>query len=152
MRTITVKAMKALKFSTKATLKDLNKYTGVKPNELYIEAQKLGYQTWDAQVWQYTGADGKMDTEFTLDILLPIRGDGNGTRSQLFEIVEVPEFKALQMLHEGPWSEIGPVYCQLMKYVAEKHLQPTGVTRENYIRCDFENQENCITEVLVGIK
>ena len=38
-----------------------------------------------------------------------------------------------------------------MKHVADNTLQITGITREVYIRCDFENQENCITEVMIGL-
>jgi len=151
MRTTTVKAQKVLKFTTKATLKDLNKYTGSKPNELYAEAARLGYQCWEPQIWQYTGADGKPDTEFKLEIMLPIQGEGNGQKPEQFEIESIGEFKALQTLHEGPWSEIGPVYCQLMKHVGQNNLPITGTTREVYIRCDFEHQENCITEVLIGL-
>ncbi|MCQ2974879.1 MAG: GyrI-like domain-containing protein [Bacteroidales bacterium] len=151
MRTRTVKSFKALKFTTKATLKDLDKYTGQKPNELYIEAQKLGFQTCESQVWQYFGADGKPDTEFTLEILLPIQGEGNGSKSENFEIVQVPEFKCLSKLHEGPWSEIGPVYCEMMKYCFANNLKYNLISREVYIRCDFEDQSNCITEIQIGI-
>ncbi len=151
MRITTVKAKKVMKFTTNATLKDLDKYTGTKPSELYVEAQKCGYQTMEPQIWQYTGPDGKPDTVFKLEIMLPIMGDGNGLKPEGFEIDEVGEFKALQTLHEGPWAELGPVYCKLMKHVADNALQPTGVTREVYVRCDFENQENCITEVLIGL-
>lgn len=151
MRITTVKAKKVMKFTTNATLKDLDKYTGTKPSELYAEAQRCGYQTLEPQIWQYTGPDGKPDTVFKLEIMLPIMGDGNGLKPEGFEIDEVGEFKALQTLHEGPWAEIGPVYCKLMKHVADNALQTTGVTREVYIRCDFENQENCITEVLIGL-
>ena len=39
MRITTVKAKKVMKFTTNATLKDLDKYTGTKPSELYVEAQ-----------------------------------------------------------------------------------------------------------------
>ncbi len=151
MRITTVKAKKVMKFTTNATLKDLDKYTGTKPTELYVEAQRCGYQTMEPQIWQYTGPDGKPDTVFKLEIMLPIMGDGNGLKPEGFEIDEVGEFKALQTLHEGPWAELGPVYCKLMKHVADNALQPTGVTREVYVRCDFENQENCITEVLIGL-
>lgn len=151
MRITTVKAKKVMKFTTNATLKDLDKYTGTKPTELYAEAQKCGYQTFEPQIWQYTGADGKPDTVFKLEIMLPITGDGNGLKPEGFEIGEIGEFKALQTLHEGPWAELGPVYCKLMKHVADNALQITGITREVYIRCDFENQENCITEVMIGL-
>ncbi len=151
MRITTVKAKKVMKFTTNATLKDLDKYTGTKPTELYVETQRCGYQTMEPQIWQYTGPDGKPDTVFKLEIMLPIMGDGNGLKPEGFEIDEVGEFKALQTLHEGPWAELGPVYCKLMKHVADNALQPTGVTREVYVRCDFENQENCITEVLIGL-
>ena len=151
MRITTVKAKRVMKFTTNATLKDLDKYTGTKPSELYAEAQRCGYQTMEPQIWQYTGPDGKPDTVFKLEIMLPIIGDGNGLKPEGFEIDEAKEFKALQILHEGPWAELGPVYCKLMKHVADNALQTTGVTREVYIRCDFENQENCVTEVMIGL-
>ncbi|MCQ2237220.1 MAG: hypothetical protein MJZ18_09540 [Bacteroidales bacterium] len=152
MRISDVKAKRVIKFTTIATLKDLDKFTGTTPNQLYAEAARLGYQTWEPQIWQYTGADGKPETEFKLEIMLPIHGEGNGLKSDKFEIAEAAEFKALQTLHEGPWAEIAPVYCSLMKQVAETGLQTTNITREVYVRCDFENQENCITEVMIGIK
>jgi len=151
MRIRTVKAQKVIKFTTKATLKDLNQYTGSKPSELIAEAMRLGYMVWEPQIWQYTGADGKPDTEFTLEIMLPIAGQGNGEPNAPFEIADIPEFKALVQLHEGPWANIGPVYCELMKHVATNQLPITGITREVYIRCDFEDQSNCITEVMIGL-
>lgn len=151
MRITTAKATKVIKFTTTATLKDLNNYTGNTPAELYAEAIRLGYQTPHPQIWQYTGADGKPDTEFKLEIMLPVVGSGNGLKSDKFEVDEVSQFKALQTIHEGPWSTIAPVYCQLMKHVADNNLNITGVTREVYIRCDFENQANCITEVMIGL-
>lgn len=151
MRITTAKAQKVIKFTTTATLMDLDKFTGSTPNQLYAEAARLGYQTWQPQIWQYTGADGKPDTVFKLEIMLPVEGEGNGLKSDKFEIAEASEFKALQTLHEGPWAEIAPVYCQLMKHVATNNLSVTGVTREVYVRCDFEDQANCITEVLIGL-
>ena len=99
MRITTVKAKKVMKFTTNATLKDLDKYTGTKPSELYAEAQRCGYQTMEPQIWQYTGPDGKPDTVFKLEIMLPIIGDGNGLKPEGFEIGEAKEFKALQTLH-----------------------------------------------------
>lgn len=152
MRTTTSKSQKVLKYTTKATLSDLYKYTGTKPQELMAEAARLGYTCCGPQIWQYTGADGKPGTEFKLEIMLPIQGCGNGSKPCGFNTESLGEFKALQQLHEGPWSQIGSVYCSLMRHIAENGLKATGITREVYIRVDFEHQENCITEVLIGLE
>jgi effector-binding domain-containing protein len=53
--------------------------------------------------------------------------------------------------NNGPWDQVGKVYEKMMQEVEEKKYQPTFVSREVYLKCDFINQENCITEVQFGI-
>jgi effector-binding domain-containing protein len=42
-------------------------------------------------------------------------------------------------------------YQKIMGEVTRKSIPFSGVSREVYILCDFENQENCITEIQIEI-
>ncbi|HOU69726.1 MAG TPA: GyrI-like domain-containing protein [Paludibacteraceae bacterium] len=141
---------KVIKFATRATLKDLNQYTGVMPARLTEAAQKLGIATGEPQIWQYTGSDGNLDTEFSLEICIPIRSFTGDPSPFVFD--ELPSLRCISQLHKGPWMELGKTYQDIMEELLKKTIDFKPITREIYINCDFENQQNCITEVQVVLK
>lgn len=151
MRQRTVKAQRVLRYTTEATLKDLDKYTGTKPCELMEEAKRIGYKTLEPQIWQYIGCEPNPDKIFTLEIMLPIQGEGNGLKPNNFEIVDIPAFKCVSELHEGEWKEMGNTYGKIMNYCKDNNFQYNGLCREVYVHCDFEEHSNCITDVQMGI-
>ena len=55
-------------------------------------------------------------------------------------------------LHCGAWMEMGRTYQVMMEEIAKKSMGFTGVSREIYINCDFENQQNCVTELQIVLK
>lgn len=150
METKQVEKMKVIKFTTRATLKDLNQYTGVMPTRLMEKAQELGVASGEPQIWQYTGSDGKPDTEFLLEICVPVRSFVGDPGEFVFD--EISAVACLSEIHKGPWMEMGLTYQKLIGKIVEEKIAITGVTREIYINCDFENQQNCITEIQVVLK
>lgn|SRR5574344_849165 len=150
METKTIAQQVVLKFETEATLSDLAKYTGNKPCELFDEIAALNLQVAGPQIWQYTGSDGRPDTKFKLEICVPIT-EAKGQPKQ-FVFDTIPAFKCLNATHLGEWNTMGDTYSKLMQSCFDNGLKPTGICREVYENCDFENQINNITQVQVGIE
>lgn len=145
-----IESVKVLKYSTKATLKDLASYTGVVPTELMTTVAEQGIEVAGSQIWQYTGSDGNPDTTFLLEICVPIKefkGD-----SGKFEFGVLPEIKCLSVIHKGSWSKMGATYGEMMAEIAQKKMSISGICREIYTHCDFENEANCVTEIEIAIQ
>ena len=150
METKVIDAVKVIKFSTKATLKSLNQFTGVMPDKLMKKANELGVADGWPQIWQYSGSDGRPDTEFQLDICVPVTSfDGDPGE---FSFCELPAVRCLSEMHCGAWMEMGRTYQVMMEEIAKKSIGFTGVSREIYINCDFKNQQNCVTELQIVLK
>lgn len=150
METKQVKMTKVIKFSTRATLRDLGKYTGVMPAKLAEKAQALGIACEEPQIWQYTGSDGNPDTEFLLDICVPV-SSFSGDPGE-FSFYELPAISCLSEMHHGAWMDMETTYQKLMEEMWEKSMHFSSISREIYITCDFINQQNCITEVQAVLK
>lgn len=139
-----------IRFSVRTSLKELNNYTFVVPEALKQKAEELGIATNKPQIWQYTGSDGNPNTEFLLQICVPIsKIQGNAGN---FEFATIPAHTFISHIHKGPWNLLGNTYKMLVDEIVSKKLRYTNITRELYVNCDFENQENCITEVQVVLE
>ncbi|MBN1927123.1 MAG: GyrI-like domain-containing protein [Prolixibacteraceae bacterium] len=138
-----------LMLSVQSSLATLKNDIGNLPNELGETAQKLGLEIAGAQIWQYVGSDGQPNTKFRLDICLPIK-EAKGDPGK-FKFEELPVFNCLSEMHKGPWSNLGNTYQKMMGEMTRKGMIPTSTSREIYLNCDFENQENNLTEVQVEI-
>ena len=138
-----------LKHSVKTTLNGLMAVTGIVPEQLMQKAGEMELMPIAPQVWQYTGSDGQPETQFLLDICLPIeevKGDPTP-----FEFDVLPPSTVISHLHHGAWNRMGETYQKIISEVQQKGLVMNGISREIYLNCDFENQENCLTEIQVGI-
>lgn len=131
------------------TLREINKYVGNTPAMVAEEALKKGYKIIGPQIWNYMGADGNPDTKFTIDICFPIEQSdiNNGSDTKI-----LGGFKAACHILKGPWSELSTAYSALMGEMNEKGLQLSSYCREVYHLCDFNEQNNCITEIQLGIQ
>jgi effector-binding domain-containing protein len=129
----------------KTTLKELPQLSSVS-KEVYSDAANNSFVSGPI-FWIYRGADGKPDTEFTLEIAVPIQGFFN---SKKFSIKELTPFKAVVHRHEGPWEDLGDSYGQIMQYVESNKIPIKDEFREIYLNVDFQRPENNITEVQVG--
>jgi effector-binding domain-containing protein len=139
-----------LKHTLASTLNSLAGDIGEIPNQLAAKAGELGLEIVAPQIWQYIGSDGNPHTRFTLDICLPV--NEAKTDAGVFEFSELPAFNCITELHLGAWMNLGQTYHKILGEMTRKAMVPTGVTREVYLQCDFQNPENCVTEIQIEVK
>lgn len=146
----TVEKTLVLCISLDTTLKAMHTDIGELPNELIAKAMELQLEIAGPQIWVYDGADGQPDTPLELTIAVPV-GKKSGDPGK-FRFGEFPEMNCISEIHKGPWAKLGDAYCKLMPAIAQQGYVYTGISREVYHLCDFENQENCITEIQIEVK
>lgn len=146
----TVSATTVLMYALNATLKTIVTDSGNIPNELMAKAAELGLEVTGSQIWDYHGADGRPDTKFKMKICVPVK-EAKGDPGK-FSFEELPEITCISETHKGPWNQLGNTYHRIFGEMSRKKLAPTGANREIYINCDFENEENNITEVQVVVQ
>ena len=139
-----------LMYTLKSSLATMTTDVGNLPDEMMTIVQKLGLEITGPQIWQYTDSDGQPNTKFTLDICIPVKA-ANGDPGK-FKFLTLPEFKCISEIHKGAWDKLGNTYQRIMGEITRKSIPFTGVSREIYIGCDFENPENCVTEVQMEIQ
>jgi effector-binding domain-containing protein len=100
------------------------------------------------QIWRYLGSDGNPETEFTLQIALPIAEPNTNIEG----LASLDTFKCGAFIHEGSWSEFGKVYERIIGEVIIAGFRMTCETREIYHRVDFEVETNNVTEIQIGIQ
>jgi len=146
----TVQKTTVICITLKSSLKTLMTDTGNLPNELAEKVAELGLEVAGPQIWVYEGSDGNPNTTFELTIAIPVAkkvGDPGK-----FRFAEFPEFKCVSEIHKGPWAALGQTYQKMMPAIVQQGLSYTGTSREIYKVCDFENQENCVTEIQIEVK
>lgn len=136
-------------FTTRTTLNELSSLVGAVAAELYKEAAAQQLLPVGPITWIYIGADGKPDTVFTLEIALPVHGQP--ATESLFLYKELPAFQCATTVHYGAWNKLGDAYRRLFAGLQQNGRQANGFCREEYIRMDFADTANNITEVQVGI-
>lgn len=136
--------------SMKTSLVKIHEAIGVKPNMIVEELKKQGIEPAAPQIWSYTGCDGKPETEFSLDICIPVATKGENTPNITF--TNLNKVNCLTYIHNGPWSEFGQVYENIFAQIAEVGKIPSGQFREVYLNCDFEDQSKCVTEIQIEIQ
>lgn len=146
----TVQKINVLCISIDTKLKTMMEDTGNLPNELVEKALELNLEIAGPQIWVYDTTDGNPDTPFELTIALPVNIP-NGDAGK-FRFAEFPEFNCISEIHKGPWSKLGETYQKLMPSVLQPGQSCRVICREVYHICDFENQENCVTEIQVEVK
>jgi len=146
----TVQKTTVLCISLNTSLKSLITDTGNLPNELLAKAAELKLEIVGPQIWVYEGSDGNPNTKMEVTIAVPvskISGDPGK-----FRFAEFPEMNCISEIHKGPYAKSGETYMKLMAAIMSEGLSYTGTSREIYKVCDFENQENCITEIQIEVK
>jgi effector-binding domain-containing protein len=141
-------AMTVLYSTHQTTLGQLHQFVGTVAKQLYAEAVNNDVLVSGPVYWLYYGLDGQPDTVFTLEIALPVQGKITASR---FATKELPAFRAASHVHENAWTKIPATYAQIMQFIAMNKLKMTGEFREIYTNIDFENPDNNLTEVQIGI-
>ncbi len=146
----TVQKVNVLCLSLNTKITSLVNDAGNLPNELVEKALELGLEISGPQIWVYDGCDENPNTTFELTIALPIaQAAGDAGK---FRFAEFPEMNCISEIHKGPWAKLGETYQKLMPAIMQQGHAYTGISREVYHVCDFENQENCVTEIQIEIK
>ncbi|MBC7850380.1 MAG: GyrI-like domain-containing protein [Chitinophagaceae bacterium] len=140
--------MTVLYSTHQTTISGLSQFVGTVVKELFTEAVSNDVLVSGPVYWVYHGMDGQPDTVFTLEIAIPIQGV---IKSSRFATKELPAFKTASHVHENGWTKIPATYAQIMQFIAMNSLQMTGECREIYWNIDFENPENNLTEIQVGV-
>jgi hypothetical protein len=146
----TLQKVNVLCISLDTKITTLTHDTGTLPNELIEKALELNLEITGPQIWVYDGCDENPNTPFELTIAVPIAiptGDPGK-----FRFAEFPEMNCISEIHKGPWAKLGETYQKLMPAIMQQGYVYTGISREVYHICDFENQEKCITEIQIEIQ
>ncbi|MBI9053556.1 MAG: GyrI-like domain-containing protein [Bacteroidales bacterium] len=131
----------------KTTLETIGEHVQVLPEQILKELNQKGFSTEGPQVWIYTGADGKPETEFDLLVGFPVANDKMDV-----DITALEDFKCVTTIHRGTWAKFQESYCSIIGELMQNGLQMTGECREVYHNVDFENMDNNVTEIQIGIK
>ena len=150
MQIKTIHPMQVFCFETKTTLQDLLQYVRVVAQRLYKDAIKHDLEVTGPVYWIYEGADGQLDTIFTLTIALPVSKTEKITEGD-FKLKTLDSFRCLSHTHEGAWENLGQTYGQLFSEIQVKELAISGQNREIYLNMDFDNPTGNITEVQIGL-
>lgn len=137
-------------FSTEATLMELGKYVRVKAQETYIEAIKNNLEITGPIYWIYYGMDGNPNTKFKLEIGVPVQFANSASNG--FTCKNIEKMELATCVHEGSWDKFPQSYESLVGEIMKSGKIPNGIAREVYINIDFENPENNITEIQLGVK
>lgn len=145
-----VEKTNVLMYSLTSTLKTIANDCGQVSMDIEAKAKELGLEITGSQIWSYHGVDGNPDTRFKLDICLPIKEVKGDPR--IFKFTQLPEINCLSEMHKGSWSQFSNTYRRMFGEMSRKGMIPTGVNREIYLNCDFEDDGNNLTEIQIEIQ
>jgi effector-binding domain-containing protein len=131
----------------KTSLKTIWNHVQVLPKEIMNEMVQKNVNAQGPQIWTYKGADGNPETIFDLMVGFPVENSNVDS-----SINTLPDFNCASIIHKGDWSKFNETYCLVIGEVMKNGYQMTGECREIYHTVDFENVENNITEIQIGIK
>jgi effector-binding domain-containing protein len=144
-----IKPFKTLCFTCQTSLAEVGKYVRIKAREIHQSAIDNHFEITGPVYWIYEGMDGNPATQFQLQICVPVF-----TKSSFqgpFEIKEFSNFRCISEIHNGRWTEMYKTYGEIIGNALQQGKTLTGISREIYINMDFENPDNNITEIQIGI-
>lgn len=145
----TLPAINLFCFSTEATLAELQQYVRIKASEVYTQAQKDNLEITGPIYWVYYGMDGNPSTKFQLDIGVPVQESKACTDGFCCKILDEMDYATC--LHVGNWNGFPETYSTLVNQIIASGRMLNGLTREVYINIDFNNPENNLTEIQLGL-
>jgi effector-binding domain-containing protein len=145
-----INPMNVLCYQTRTTINQMSQYIRVVAKQLYTQANESGLEVTGPVYWIYYGMDGKPETEFTLQITLPVHACKPVPGE--FACQQLDAFTCVSALHADVWEKMPLTYETLIAGIEKNEYQMNGICREIYIHMDFDNPENSITEVQIGIQ
>lgn len=146
----TLPVFSALCYTEKTNNAGLQKLVRIKARELYTEAINRQIEITGPLYWNYYGMDGNPETLFTLEIAIPVVVPTmyNG----VFVIKEIPGGAFACLTHYGIWESLSSAYGVLIPEILQAGYTMIGFSREIYLNMDFNNPQNHVTEIQVGVK
>jgi effector-binding domain-containing protein len=145
-----INPMNVLSFQKRTTVTQMLQYVRVVARRLYAQAYEHDLEITGPVYWIYYGMDGKPDTEFTLQIALPVQVCT--PLSGEFTCQRLEGFTCISALHTDVWENLPQTYEKLIAHIQQNGYQMTGICREIYIHMDFDQPLNSLTEVQIGIE
>jgi len=141
-----IKQTKVFGREIKTSLGKIEEHVKVLPESIASEMNQKGFESNGPQIWVYNGADGNPTTEFDLLVGYPVAAEAMDV-----DITALEEFNCATLIHNGAWHKLSESYQKVIGEVMQNGLQMTGECREIYHQVDFENVENNLTEIQIGI-
>jgi effector-binding domain-containing protein len=151
MQTKTIQPIHVLYFETETSFKDIMQYVRVVAHRLYREAYRKELEVTGPVYWIYVGADGNPETHFNLTIALPVSYSEADLADSEFKMKYLNTFNCVAGHLYGSWEGLGRMYGELANDLTAQKLIMSGENREIYLNMDFQNPENNITEVQIGV-
>ncbi|MBO0930795.1 GyrI-like domain-containing protein [Fibrella aquatilis] len=149
MPVLTTGPFTGLCFQMRTTLANMKQGVGDIPGRMYAEAGRLGLTITGPMAFHYNGATGDPTNEFDLTIVVPIATEG--TEPTGFTYQTIAPFHCTQYTYKGPWEGLSATYDALFPaFYAQGHTYNKQV-REVYAVVDFDNTNNHVTEIQVGL-
>ena len=121
-------AQPVLSIRTKSAVQGLPQVLGVSLGAIAQYLGSVGENPAGAPFVAYYNMDMQnLDIEIGFPVSRPLAGEGNIQPSQVFG------GKLATCLYVGPYSDVGPAYDALTKFVNDKGLESTGVAYEFYL-------------------
>lgn len=146
-----IQPIHVLFFETQTSLNEIMQYVRVVAHRLYREAFRKELEVTGPIYWIYAGADGAPETPFQLTIALPVSYSAADFTDSEFDVKYLDPFTCVAGQLYGSWQGLGRIYAELITGSQAQNLILSGQNREIYLNMDFENPENNITDVQIGI-
>ncbi|RBL93086.1 DJ-1/PfpI family protein [Chitinophaga flava] len=117
--------------------------------EIYQQAIATGMEISGPVQWHYHQFDGKPETVFRLDIGVPVTTAGPVPAPYQCEVL--PGFDCITMPHKGGWDKLGETYGKLLGAINLLGIKMTGYNREQYFQYDFQQPDQNITNIQIGV-
>lgn len=151
METKTAPAMTVLSCEIRTNLKSLVSDVGDLNKQIFVKAIENGFQPTGPQCWIYKWESIDPNADFQLRITLPVATFGKNMNDDVFSIQNEKPFYCVSTIHNGAFENLKDTYANIMEYMNSNSLVPGNICREYYLNCDFEQTENCVTEVQFGL-
>ncbi len=144
-----IKPINVLCYAEQTNIAGIGSLVRTKAHELYKDAIANDLEITGPVYWIYQGMDGDPQTVFTLEIAVPVHP--SSSYKGKFSLKELPEFKCISVVHNGPWQQMSQIYKTLIGTVFQKKQSLSGICREIYINVNYIDFDKNITEIQVGI-
>ena len=105
--------------------------------EIVADVPFVGYYNMDMQ---------NLDVEIGFPVSKALPGKGNIKAS------EIPEEKVVFCMYLGSYSEMEPVYTEMMKWIDDNGYQPLGSAYEQYYNGPEQPENELLTKIVMPIK